>query len=49
MKAQSLPEMACFGKPFLENAGQSISLAPQTTSHPRCKTITHSIVKQRKP
>jgi hypothetical protein len=49
MKAQGLPEMAGFKKPFLENAGHPISLAPQTTSRPRCKTITHSIVKQRKP
>ncbi|WP_140396796.1 hypothetical protein [Crenothrix polyspora] len=49
MKAQGLPKIACFGKPFLENAGHPISLAPQTTSRPPCKTITHSIVKQRKP
>jgi len=41
MKAQGLPEMACVNKPFLENVGQSISLAPQTATHPRCNVITH--------
>jgi hypothetical protein len=41
MKAQGLPKMACFGKPFLENTGHSI------VKQPKLKLLVNEIIPNR--